>query len=123
MNKNEIEIDLINKQIITTVIYIASLILSIFLLLSDKHNLKNEKPYFFSKNDRNLSIVNRIIVLTISITFLYLNYKHIELCDVNSSELVSENLQLEASCLSVIAAILVLYATIKDSADFENPEL
>lgn len=123
MNNTEKEIDLINKQIYTTYIYLGTVILSILLLYNNRRVLKKEEPFFRKNMDNNLSILNRSIILVTGAIYLILNYKHIKIGDVGQGELASENLQIEASWLSLIAGIIVLYATIKDASDYENPEL
>lgn len=123
MNKNGNEIYLIEKQIYTTYIYLGTVILSIILLHNNKRVLKNQKPFFEKSIDNNLSILNRSIILVTAAIYLVLNYKHIARGDVSEGELASENLQIEASWLSLIAGVIVLYATIQNSFDYENPEL
>ena len=123
MDKNQKEIDLINKQIYTTYVYMGTVILSIVLLYNNKNVLQKKKSFFSKGMDKNLSILNRSIILVTSAIFLVLNYQHIQKGDVSERELASENLQIEASWLTLVASIIVLYATIKDSFDYENPEL
>ena len=121
MDKNKYEVDLINKQIYTTYIYLGTVIVSIFLLHNNKRVLMGKKALCKKSTDVNLSVLNRSIILVITAIYLILNYKHIARGDVSEGELASENLQIEASWLSLIAAIIVLYATIRDSVDY-NPE-
>lgn len=123
MDKNQKEIDLINKQIYTTYVYMGTVILSIVLLYNNRNALQKKKSFFSKGMDKNLSILNRSIILVTSAIFLVLNYQHIQKGDVSEGELASENLQIEASWLTLVASIIVLYATIKDSFDYENPEL
>lgn len=123
MDKNQKEIDLINKQIYTTYVYMGTVILSIVLLYNNRNVLQKKKSFFSKGMDKNLSILNRSIILVTSAIFLVLNYQHIQKEDVSERELASENLQIEASWLTLVASIIVLYATIKDSFDYENPEL
>lgn len=123
MDNTEKEIDLINKQIYTTYIYLGTVILSILLLYNNRRVLKKEEPFFRRNTDNNLSVLNRSVILVTSAIYLLLNYKHISIGDVRQGALASENLQIEASWLTLIAGIIVLYATIQDASDYENPEL
>jgi len=53
MNTNNKEIKLLDIQIITTLIYIGSLVLSIYLTYNDKLNLMNKKTIFTKKQNIN----------------------------------------------------------------------
>lgn len=120
---NDKKIDLTNKQLYATFVYIGAFIISIILLEHSRKKLKNEECLLSDKTCGSLSTFNRILILILSIIFLYLNYQHMDIYGTDERSLVSENLQIDASWLYVVAAIIVLYATINNSNNYENPEL
>lgn len=118
MDKNK----LTNYQLIATFLYIISLFLSIILTYNDKSKILDDKKARF------LSIFNRVFVVSLTLTFLYINYKGKELAKENSQNLSAFNLQIMASELSVLASLIVLYVVISSSdyslvAGAENPNL
>lgn len=120
---NDKKIDLTNKQLYATFVYVGAFIISIILLQHSKKRLNNKECLLSDKTCDKLSTFNRILILVLSIIFLYLNYQHMDIYGTNENSLVSENLQIDASWLYVVAAVIVLYATINNSNDYENPEL
>ena len=120
---NDKKIDLTNKQLYTTYVYVFAFIISIILIKHSKKKLENKACILSDNICGKISILNRSLILILSIIFLYLNYEHMEIYGVDDKALVSENLQIDASWLYVIAAIIVLYATVNNSNNTENPEL
>ncbi len=129
MNTKETEIKLLDIQIIGTIIYILSLFISYLLTYNDKYEAVNGKPWLNKKFSRNISVGNRVIVLILTIIFLYVNYKNFNLAKQKKSENLSAfRLQITASELSAVAAIIVLYTVLTSGeysivAGAENPNL
>lgn len=129
MNTKEDEIKLLDIQIIGTIVYILSLFISYLLTYNDRYEAVNGKPWLNKKVSRNISVGNRVIVLILTITFLYVNYKNFNIVKQKKSENLSAfRLQITASELSVVAAIIVLYTVLTSGeynivAGAENPNL
>lgn len=124
------EIKLSNIEIITTIVYIGSLILSILLTINDKKKIKNDIPLFDDKLSKKLSIFNRTLVLILTLSFLYVSYENLKIAKEKGINETSNKLQLDASILSTIATIIVLYVVLKSSGEdysiisgIENPNL
>lgn len=126
MNKEEI--NLLNYQQIGTVLFITSLFISLFLTYNDMLELTNNNKILSNKNYYNLSVFNRVFVVAISLIFLYTNYRNREISKREGKNLNANNLQVAASELNIIAAIIVLYVVIT-SGDYSvvtttgNPNL
>ena len=106
--KNEIK--LIDYEIIGSLLFIGTLFISVILSYNEKLRLEKKEPLFDNKTQKNILIVNKIIVLGIVIFFLYINYK----------------VQLIPSFLAILAALIILYLVLKDnniSDIVDNPEL
>ncbi len=108
---NNKEKKLLEQQMITTVIYLLTLFVSLSLTYNDILNLDNKHIY----NDElaeKIGITNRTIVLVLTLSYLYINYQNREIAKSKKKDLKISNLQLTASSLSTIAAIIVLYVVI-----------
>lgn len=121
------ERDLLKQQMITTGIYIICLVVSLALTY-DEFLRKDNNKLFSDKTAHNIAITNRIIILVLTFSYLYINFVNREIAKSNDSNLTFFNMQLNASTLSLISAIIVLYVVIK-SGDYpivsseENPTL
>ena len=103
MNRNE----LLKLQITTTSIYIISLFISIIITYNDL----TDNKLFDELTEDKIGIINRVIVLILTLSYLYINYQNRKNCnDIN--DLKYKDLQIFASTLSTIAAIIVLYVVI-----------
>ena len=124
-NKNE-EIKQINIQIITLLIIIVTTTISLLLTYNQKLSLQNKKTIFNKKQTYKISYINRLIILIATIIFLIINYKLYQITKKEGEDLLVYYLQITASILTVIAALIVFYvASIKPSgdeiSDIENP--
>lgn len=117
MENNEKEINLLSIQVLTTIIYIGSLVISIYLTLDDKYNLQHRKRFFTKKQARNLSIFNRFLVVILTLSFLYISYENLKLSKEKGGDVSANRLQLTASELSTLATLIVLYVVIKTSGE------
>ncbi len=108
---NNKEKKLLEQQMITTIIYLFTLFISLSLTYNDILNLDNKHIY----NDElaeKIGITNRTIVLVLTLSYLYINYQNREIAKSKKKNLKFSNLQLTASSLSTIGAIIVLYVVI-----------
>lgn len=115
-------------QMIATIGYILSLLISLFLTYNSKTELLTKKPIISSKNSHYVSILNRIIVLFLSLVFLYINFEDKNRAQKKGEDVTFLNLQITASDLSVLAAIIVLYVVVESGqysiiTSVENPSL
>ena len=116
----EKKLQLINYQLITSVLFIISLIISIVLTYDEKQELLKKQRLFSETFDKYLNLFNRIFALLIIVTILYINYKDYEL-NKNTRNSKSGEHQVIASVFSVISALIVLYVVIENW--YENPNI
>lgn len=124
-NKKE-EIKLLNIQLITSLIVIITVIVSLTLTYNQKLDLQNKKTIFSKKQTYNISYTNRLIILITAITFLIINYKLYQISKKEGENLKVYYLQILASILTTIAALIVFYVvsiepTKEEISDIENP--
>ena len=124
MKDKQEEIDAINIQLIALLISLASVIISIIITYNQKLNLEgintvNPKKIF------DLTIFNRLLILVLSLIFLYVNYKLYKISKKEGEDLKPYILQLIASILTIIASIIAIYivslSTKENIVDIENP--
>ena len=78
-----------------------------------KYEILNNKPFLDKKMSQNISVFDRVVVVVLTLTFLYINYKNIEIAKIkNKKDLTPFKLQITASELSTVAAIIVLYTVL-----------
>lgn len=128
MDTKKEEVDILNIQIIATIIYILSLFISYILTYNDRYKTITNKSLLGKKKTKNLSIFNRVVVFIITIIFLYINFKNLEIAKKKKQNIKPFKLQLFASELTLISSLIVLY-TVISSGEYsitigsENPGL
>lgn len=126
MNKREIE--LLDLQNLTTIIYIGSLLISIYITSIDKNRIIDKNKNY--KDTSNLSKFNRILVVILTLSYLYINYENRKIVKKKKGNLSLSNLQIMASEISLVSTIIVTYVVFKSLGDnytiisgIENPNL
>ena len=119
------EIDTINIQLITLFFVLFSNAISIILTYNQKLNLQEKKALIKPENSLKLTLYNRIIFLLISLVFLFVNFKLYEISKKEGEDLKSYTLQIVASILVIISALIALYvvslSNTETISDVENP--
>lgn len=126
MKNRQEEINLLNIQLITSLTVIITIIISILLTYNQKLDLKENKTLFTKKQTHNISYINRLIIVITTSIFLYINYKLYKISKKEGEDLKVYYLQIIASILSIIAALIVFYVvsiepTGDEISDIENP--
>lgn len=117
----EKELSLLNYQIITSILFIVSLIISIILTYDEKQGLLKKPGLFSEKFDKYLNLFNRILALLIIATILWINYETYKIQKQKRSNSAPFRHQLYASVFSVISACIVLYVVIENW--YSNPNI
>lgn len=126
MQNRQKEIKLLNIQLLTSLTVIITIIISILLTYNQKQDIQNKKTLFTKKQTHNISYINRLTILITSSIFLYINYKLYKISKKEGEDLLVYHLQITASILSTIAALIVFYVVSiepsgDDISDIENP--
>ena len=117
MEDNNNEVQVLDIQIIASILYIVSLGISILLTYNDRQVTLKKKPPLTNKQAANLSIFNRLFIVILSLVFLYATYQSRENAKKQKQKLWSFDLQMTASELSLLATIIVLYVVIETAGE------
>ena len=116
----------IELQILLSIFFIFTTIISIILLYNEDLYIKYKQFILDPKNVYIISSINRIVILIILLLFLYANYVDKNIDIIENKDLKADNLQIIASILTIISGIIVLYVTIEYfstniNSSLENP--
>ena len=106
MNKGSLKA--IDIQFYTLFFSLASIVISLILTYNQKLIKEDKKTLLSDKESYNLSLFNRVLILSIALIFLYVNYKDYKTSN-NSKQKKKSTLQIDASLLTIIAASISLY--------------
>ena len=124
MSDKEEEIIAVNIQLIALLIALISAIISIIITYNQKLDLEN-KSTIDPKKIFNITVFNRILILLLSLVFLYVNYKLYKISKKEGEDLKPYILQIIASILTIIASLIAIYivslSTKENIVDIENP--
>ena len=124
MKKDE-EINAIDIQLLALIVVLISTGISIAITYNQKLNLEKKETIFDSKESFNITLFNRILITVLSLVFLYVNIKLYNLSKKEGEDLKSYILQIIASILAIISALIALYvvklSTNESIVDVENP--
>lgn len=117
MDDRKKEENLLDLQIITTLVYIGSLILSIYITYNDKVTIANGKGFLSKKQNQNISIFNRTLVVVLTLIYLYISYENRKIIEKKKGDRNAASLQVFASEISLVSTIIVLYVILKTSGE------
>lgn len=107
-------IQLLNEQMIASMLFIGTIIISILLTYDEIKDLSNQKKLFSNKISQNISLYNRIIVVILALYFLYNSYINQKIAQIQKKDLKYLKLQTLSSTLTLISTIIVLYVIIQN---------
>ena len=115
----------IDVQIIALGVSLVTTVISLLLTYNQKLEQENKKTLFSPKKTLKITKINRIVILAVTITFLYVNYELYQISKKEGENLTPYKLQILSSILVTIAGIITLYVILnsdKESvSDVENP--
>ena len=131
MNEQNIQdqqLFIIDGQLIGCLLYIASLTISIIIILDQRKKALNKEGFLTTSESQTIALLNKIFILALILLFLYLNYKAKVLSDQTGQDSSSLEKQIIASFISLIPALIGLYVVFTDfsntnlqTAEIENP--
>jgi len=121
------ESEILNIQLITTLLFIIALIVSIFLNLNEKYKLLYNEGIISDEEASNLLKTNRIFIVALFLTYLYLAYREREIDKIKNKDLTADNLEIFVSFLGLTGGLIILYLVFAYDQDttaiYENPTL
>ncbi len=112
MNSKEKEVKILDLQIITTLVFIGSLIISIYITYNDKASIQNNVESN-TPQIKFLSIFNRTLVVILTLIYLYISFENRKITEQKRGDLIAASLQVLASEISLISTLIVLYVVLK----------
>ena len=125
-NYNLEEADLIKAQIILSFILLFTTIISISLSYNFLLGLEDKEPIYTEIESSEILILNRTIMFIVAAIFIYINIRDKKVKEKYDLEDEFANLQIDASVLNFIAALIVLYVGLKSGSNItsgENPTI
>ncbi len=120
-NYNLNQTTLFYLQILLSLLFIITLIISITLSYNEILKAKNKDVLYTEDLEKNILIFNRSLAVLINIGFLAINIIDKK---VNTNQDKYANLQIDASLLTFISSLIVLYIAIDNlKSKNENSEI
>lgn len=124
------QVDLLNLNLLFTVIFVVSLIFSLIITYNEEMLLLKKKSFFNARKEQLYNFDNRILVTLLTLGYLYINIKSDLLARKKGQDPKNFDLQVLASIFSFISVIIVLYISYYEyqkkrtnEANVENPNL
>ena len=131
MNEQNIQnqqLFIIDGQLIGSILYIASLVISIIMILNQRQRAVGKDGFLTPEESQILALLNKIFLLLLILWFLYLDYKTKDLSANTNQDTSALELQIKGSIISIIPALIGLYVVITNfantnlqTAEIENP--
>lgn len=126
MNTTEKELKAINEQIVATILFLGTIIISLSLSIDRRQKILNKKAIYSNEKARNIAIINRIIVVFIVLIYLQIDKENLDITKEKQNQTNLANLQIIAEIITLIAALIALYITYNSKTEdisIENPEI
>lgn len=126
MNDNEKEIKIVNENMLATIIFIATLVVSLSLSYDKREKLKKNDGLFTKNQAKRIAITNRIVVVILALFYFQIDRETINVSTNKKTNINLLYLQAFIEFVAVITAIVALYITIKsnsETVDIENPNI
>ena len=126
MNTTEKELKAINEQIVATILFLGTIIISLSLSIDRRQKILNKKAIYSNEKARNIAIINRIIVVFIVLIYLQIDKENLDITKEKQNQTNLANLQIIAELITLIAALIALYITYNSKTEdisIENPEI
>lgn len=118
-NINE-QLFIIDGQLIGSIFYIVSIIISIIIILDQRRETLNKKRKLTSKETQTLALTNKVFIFLLLIWFLYLNYRSYKFALKSEQDTSALKLQIFSSFLAIIGGIIGIYVV---ATNFQNTNL
>ncbi|HPF82708.1 MAG TPA: hypothetical protein PLV83_00845 [Bacilli bacterium] len=124
---NDERIRLLNLQILLSIIFIGTTLTAIIISYNERNYLKYNKRFIDKKKSNNIVKINRTIIIILLLGYIYINEKNKELDKRNGIDTTADNLEILASFLTLISALIILYVIFNyrndDITITENPNI
>lgn len=126
MNDTEKEIKIVNENMLATIIFIATLVVSLSLSYDKREKLKKNDGLFTKNQARRIAIINRTVVVILALFYFQIDRETIDISTNKKTNMDLLYLQALIEFVAVITALVALYITIKSNSEtinIENPNI
>ena len=121
MNKEQVlrnkKNSILNGQLTTSISSIIGVILGIVIIIDQKEKANGKDGFLTNDESQNIALITKLIFLFVVIYSLSLNYESLNLSKITNQDTSSLELQIKASYLSIIVALVGLYVVITNYND------
>ena len=127
MNKNlqDMKNSIIDGQLLNSILSILPLIIGIVIILDQKEKVHKKDGFLTNQESQNLALLAKIIFVFVVLYSLELNYESYDLARKTNQNTSSLKLQIGASYLSLIVALIGLYVVLTNysNSSFQPAEI
>ena len=113
MNKKVDEKELLYLQIFGSIVFIITISVSIILTINNIENMDHKRPILSQKDENSISLINRLIITIVAITFTYISYQFYKKNKYGNNKNISKE-ELIASIFALVSALILLNTTIQN---------
>lgn len=121
MNKEQVlrnkKNSILNGQLITSISSIIGVILGIVIIIDQKEKANGKDGFLTNDESQTTALITKLIFLFVVIYSLSLNYESLNLSKITNQDTSSLELQIKASYLSIIVALVGLYVVVTNYND------
>lgn len=121
MNKEQVlrnkKNSILDGQLITSISSIIGVILGIVIIIDQKEKANGKDGFLTNDESQTIALITKLIFLFVVIYSLSLNYESLNLSKITNQDTSSLELQIKASYLSIIVALVGLYVVITNYND------
>lgn len=126
MNTKQKELKTNNEQIVATILFLGTIIVSLSLSIDKRQKVLNQKILYTDEKAKQIAITNRIIVVLIIIFYLQIDKENLDIMKEKNNQTNLATLQVVAEVITLIASLLALYITYNsnfESISIETPDI
>lgn len=108
---------ILDGQLLNSILSITGIVLGIIIIIDQKEKANNKEGFLTNDKSQNIALLTKLIFVFVVIYSLKLNYDSLNLAKITNQDTSSLELQIGASYLSIIVAIVGLYVVITNYND------
>lgn len=108
---------ILNGQLTTSISSIIGVILGIIIIIDQKEKANGKDGFLTNDESQTIALITKLIFLFVVLYSLSLNYESLNLSKITNQDTSSLELQIKASYLSIIVALVGLYVVITNYND------
>ena len=125
MNKENKEY-LLDLNILSSILFIVTILVSIFLTVNEKNKLNN-KTCLDNTSSKNISIINKCFAIFIIFLFLYTSLVDYQDKKERGNETIYSKLQITSNVLILVSSFISLYVIVNNNSNeiinYSNPDV